>query len=489
MASAPNAITSLVRPAGKVDDLGIPQGLAEDLFMRRVLSERITTVGEVAALLHIGHAVADELAASLREKALVEYLGVTGRDYRIQLTELGARTTNQRMATGRHVGPMPVSLIAYQAVVRAQQSRVTLDRTTIAAAFDDLVVDEALLDQIGPAFNGGGAIFLYGPAGTGKTSLAERLNRVLREPVYVPRYVETDGQLISVYDPSLHRAVADQPPDVDQRWVRCERPLVIVGGELDLSMIDLQYDRISGTSVAPIQMLANNGILVIDDFGRQAFRPDEILNRWIVPLSRGVDYLKANTGTKFTVPFEVKLVISTNLDPRSLGDDAFLRRLRNKVFVGPVTEEAFTTITRAAATASGLVLRPDAIERLIEASYDELGELRPYLAVDICELAVAVVNYDGIDPVLDARMVERVSELYFVQSEAEELESRHLDVWNAPHDGHPNGLWNDYEIGGVEHDFLAGLEALAATQIVENDELGGTVPPALQGHGAGGIGA
>ena len=324
-------------------------------------------------------------------------------------------------------------------------------------------------------------------AGTGKTSLAERLNRIQQDPVYVPHYVETDGQIFSIYDPALHNAIEDQPENIDQRWVLCERPLIVVGGELDLSMLDLQYDRVSGISVAPIQVLANNGILVVDDFGRQGFRPDQILNRWIVPLSRGVDYLKAHSGTKFTVPFAVKLVISTNLDPKSLGDDAFLRRLRNKVYVGPVGDEAFGWIVEDAAEAAGIALDHGAIDQLIMVARREIGELRPYLAVDFCQLTVAVSDYEGHARFLDQDMIERVAELYFVQSETDRLSAGDLDAWRLTPGGalHDNMIgtqgYPDYEIGGmIGDDLLAGLEALAATQSVDGTEPTDDIPAALQ---------
>ena len=476
-----------MRPPGRVEDLGIPAGLAEDLFLRRVLTERITTIGDVATLLNIQHPVADQMASALRQKRLIEYLGANGRDYRIQLTELGQRTTSQRMASGRHVGGIPIALADYQEVVAAQRSEIVLNRDLIKAAFEDMILSDGLLDQIGPAFVGTGAMFLYGPAGTGKTSVAERLNRIFDDPVLIPRYIETDGQIISVFDPALHRAVDEQPETLDPRWVLCERPLVVVGGELDMTMLDLQHDRISGVNIAPIQLLANNGILVVDDFGRQAVRPEAILNRWIVPLSRGIDFLKANTGAKFTVPFELKLVISTNLEPTSLGDDAFLRRLRNKVYVGPIGEEAFVSILKRAAADHAVQLTTGAGEYLCEIARHRVGELRPYLAVDFCELTEATCRYESTAPVLNADMVDRIADLYFVQAADEgrrPTERRQVDQWgvdtsDARNDRVPTG-WTDYEIGADQSDDpLAGLDALADTQSIDGLEPVEGVPAAL----------
>lgn len=415
MALGPDAFTLLHAP-NKVADLGLPAGLVEDLFMRRVLTERLTTIGKASDALSISHPVGDEVAETLRQKNLVEYHGVEGRDYRISLTEQGQRLTSERMQSGRHVARMPVPLADYQTLVGLQGAEITLTREKAKAAFSDMVLEDAILDQIGPAFLSEGAIFFYGPPGTGKTSLAERMSRFYDDKVLIPRFVEVDGQIISVFDPSLHEEDPDTIPELDPRYVLCERPLIMVGGELTLQMMDLQYDQVSGLNAAPIQLLANNGILVVDDFGRQTASPDEILNRWIIPLSRGIDYLRPNTGTKFTVPFELKLVISTNLDPHSLGDDAFLRRLRNKVYVGPCTEAAFNWILVRSAKRTGMEVTAQSAHYLTEVTRQALGELRPYVAVDFCDLAVGICGYHGVPLTLDQRLIDQVASVYFVQS-------------------------------------------------------------------------
>ncbi len=414
MALGPESLDLLQAPS-KVADLGIADGLAEDLFLRRVLTERLTTIGKAADALSISHAVGDELAESLRQKNLFEYQGVEGRDYRVALTELGQRSTIERMKSGRHVSHMPVSINAYRELVTLQRADVNITRGSVKDAYGDLVLEDSLLDQIGPAFLSEGAIFFYGPPGTGKTSLAERMSRFYSDQVLIPRFLEADGQIITVFDPALHEADPNQPPDLDPRFILCDRPLIMVGGELTLDMMDLQYDEVSGLSAAPIQLLANNGILVVDDFGRQTPTPDEILNRWIVPLSRGIDFLRPKTGTKFTVPFELKLVISTNLDPHSLGDDAFLRRLRNKVFVGACTEAAFDWVLVRAADRVNLEVTQEAASYLSHLTRDYLGELRPYVAIDFCDLAVGICQYDDLDMKLTSRLIDRVANVYFVR--------------------------------------------------------------------------
>lgn len=461
----------VVEPPTEVAALGVPMGLVEDLFLRRILTDRVTTIGEAAVHLHVTHQVAMELASGLREKRLVEYLGATGRDYRLQLTELGHRTTAQRMESGRFIGGVPVPLADYHQVVLAQQSDVEIDRDSLRKVFDDLVLDDDLLDRLGPAFAGDGAMFLYGPPGTGKTSLAERLSRLHDDHVLVPRTIEVDGQLVTIFDPALHRPAPHQPEALDRRWVLCERPLVVVGGELDLSMLDLQHDPVSGIGSAPIQLLANNGILVVDDFGRQTVSPQAILNRWIVPLAQGFDFLRASTGSKFTVPFEVKLVVSTNLEPRSLGDDAFLRRLRNKVYVGAITPGAFSAILVQAAAAMGVHLGTGAGDQMIGVANRHLGQLRPHLAVDFCELALATCRYERIEPVLTAQLVERIADLYFVQS----------DDGPATTTARGRSTGGGYGVGnGAFDDPMAGLDALAATQTVDDAELLASLPEELR---------
>ncbi len=415
MALRPETLAKLSPPT-EVSQLGVPEALAEELYARRVLTDRSSTIAAVARDLCISPNVSQQIATSLREKALLEFQGMDGRDYKITLTEQGRAATNDLMKAGRHVAAMPVPLATYRTIVEEQRPDLAVDRAVVKQAFSDLVIEDSVLDQIGPAFVSGGPIFFYGPPGTGKTSLAERMGRFHQDYVLIPRFVSVDGDLIAVYDPAVHVQAAGEH-GIDPRWVVCERPLVVVGGELTLPMMDLQHNDHSGLSSAPIQMLANNGILVIDDFGRQAPKPDEILNRWILPLSRGYDFLRPKSGSKVTVPFEIKLIVSTNLEPTSLGDDAFLRRLRNKVYVGPCSETAFNWILVRAAEEHYLEVDADSAAFLSEMTRNNLGELRPYVAIDFCELAGSICDYDGLPRVLDKPLIRRVGALCFVNTQ------------------------------------------------------------------------
>jgi hypothetical protein len=406
-------ISTPLRP----ESLGLSPSLMEDLVLRRAVLEGRTPMTTLAEKLHISINVVEVLLNNLRHRKLIEYDGMEGRAYRISVTEAGHDLAIQRSRESRYAGPMPVPLDLYTDVVRAQRPSLRLDREMLARSFSDLVIAPDLLDQLGPAIHGEGAIFLYGPPGTGKSSVAERVVRAYEDVVLVPHCIEVDGQIVSVFDPTVHQPVETHPAGVDRRWVACLRPAVIAGGELHAGMLDLQLDRDTGVYLAPLQLKANNGVLVIDDFGRQAMSPDALLNRWIVPLDRAVDYLTLH-GRKVEVPFEVKAVLSTNLDPSQLGDEAFFRRIHNKVFIGACTDEQFDWILARVAKKRGLEVEAASALRLRDVARSRGdGELRAYLPGVICELAQAILSYEGLGNLVTPPLVDRVLDLYFTKLE------------------------------------------------------------------------
>jgi hypothetical protein len=286
-------------------------------------------------------------------------------------------------------------------------------RGRLREAFSDIVLSDVLLDALGPALISQSAIFLYGPSGTGKTTIAERLLRVFDDTVLVPWSVETDGQIVTVADPAVHMPVHFDGLEYDRRWCLCRRPFLSVGGELVTSMLDLQKDETSGVFVAPLQMKASNGILLIDDFGRQLMSPRDLLNRWIVPLDRRVDFLSLGSG-KIDIPFELLVVFSTNLEPHELGDEAFLRRVPNKIRIGGIDADGFDAIFRLTAAAAGMEFEPGSAARFRELCLRHSPDLRQCFPRDICNAIRAVSLYEGRKPAITLAALERAVTGYFV---------------------------------------------------------------------------
>ena len=405
---------ALVRVPRTLEDLDLQESLLVDLVLRRTLLDGRTSITRLSASLCLNHSLTETFVMNLREMKLVEFEGMVGRDYVIVLTDAGKSLASERMQACAYAGVAPVPLSQYRAVVTAQASRLVVDRAKLGASFADLVIDPHLIDELGPAMMSRGAIFLYGPPGTGKSSIAERMIRAYGDMVMVPRAVEVDGQIIMVYDPTVHTAAADQPADIDRRWVLCERPCVIGGGELVPQMLDLSFDAKTGIYLAPLQMKANNGMFVVDDFGRQAMTPTQLLNRWIVPLDRGIDYLSLNTGVKFDVPFNVKVVFSTNLPPAALGDEAFFRRLPSKVYIGSIQDDDFDEILRRVATAQAVTYTDHDAEYLRHLTRSQGdGDLRPYVPAMVCELVRMICQYEGRPVAMSRETLDRVAEIYF----------------------------------------------------------------------------
>ncbi len=412
---APNQQDFDMKAPKSPEQLGIPSALVTDLVLRRILLDGKASVASLSRSLALHPGLVDNMVQELRDKKEIEVLGMEGRNYTIALTQFGQNHATDRMSQTRYAGAAPVSLDVYRAVVARQRLAVSVNREILKEAFSDLVIADELLDELGPALNANGAMFLYGPPGTGKTSIAERVVRISPDLVLVPRAVEVDGQIISVYDETVHIPADEQPDDLDPRWVLCNRPRVVVGGELTGAMLDLTYDQSSGVYLAPLQMKANNGVMIIDDFGRQVLTPDQLLNRWIVPLDRRIDYLSLNYGVSFDVPFDVKVVLSTNLDPSDLGDEAFFRRIQTKIFIGSITQDAFDWILSRVAQAMGVGCNAESAEYLRMMCIQEGGDLRPYLPADVCKLVKAVAQYEGTQPTLSQSNIDRVLGLYYTQ--------------------------------------------------------------------------
>jgi hypothetical protein len=399
-----------------IKHLGVPDNLLLDLVLRRMLIEGQTSLAGLSRVLRVATPVVDTVFKHMRAQQLVEVKGMLGNDYAFTLSQAGKQLAGERFQVSQYAGACPVALKEYNAAVKAQAAKVSVDRTLLRQAFADLVVSDRMLDQLGPAIISQSSIFVYGPTGNGKTSLAERMLRVYRDAVMIPYAIEVDNQVISVYDPVVHHAIEHEDADLDPRWVMCRRPCIVVGGELVPGMLELRLDETSGIYAAPLQMKANNGILLIDDFGRQLMSPRDLLNRWIVPLDRRVDYLMLRYGVKFQIPFELMVVFSTNLDPSDLADEAFLRRIHNKIYVEAVDPNSFDQIFARVVQSRNIPAEPDSAAYLRDMCLREgRTELRACYPSDICNILAAIGRYEGRPPSLGKREIERATALYFAK--------------------------------------------------------------------------
>lgn len=401
------------------EQLGISKSLITDLVLRRVYSEGTSNLTSLMEVLKLPHPIIEGVFHHLRQQQLLEVRGMVGEDYTFVLSEAGRQFAIDRLQISQYASAAPVSINHYVKAARAQVAVLALKRPRLRSALADIVVTEEMLDQLGPAVVSQKALFLYGSTGNGKTSIAERLVRVYDDLIVIPYAVEVDGQIIMLYDPVVHQRVDYDTSEMDARWVVCRRPCVIVGGELISSMLELQLDVASNIYAAPVQMKANNGMLIIDDFGRQVMAPRELLNRWIIPLDRRVDYLTLRHGVKFQIPFELMVIFATNLEPTELADEAFLRRIHNKIHVHAVDAQVFDTIFQRVVEAAGITCDEDSAEYLRGLCFRSgATELRACYPRDIRDISTWISRFEERPVRMTKEDMERAAKLYFTQTKA-----------------------------------------------------------------------
>jgi predicted ATPase with chaperone activity len=398
--------------------LDVRQGVLEEIALKTLYLSGALSVLELAEKMRLSYEVVDALFCQLRVEQLCLVTGMTGHVHQIAITAQGRNRAMELLAHNHYSGAAPVAFESYADQTRKQSvKKADVHAPDVQRAFAHLVIDDETLRKFGTALNSGSSVFLWGPAGTGKTTMAETLSRVLaQDEVWIPYAIEVDGQIITVYDPSIHKRVEEhEPEDRDARWVLCQRPSVLVGGELTAEMLDLQFNSSSKFYVAPAQMKANNGVLIIDDFGRQRLRPDELLNRWIVPLDRRIDFLTLVGGKKIEVPFEMLIVFASNMDPAELIDPAFLRRIQTKIKIGEVTQEQFREIFRRVAAEKHVrfddTIPGDLID-FIRISMKQ--ELRSCYPRDIVNQVCWSAQYEGQTPYIDRAALQTALNAYFL---------------------------------------------------------------------------
>ena len=419
MTMSPTSVHQGFRPRNPVTllDAGLNQNMLVDLMLKLTLLDGVTTLGRLASQMKVSMTIMDQLFRHFRREQLCEVKGMVSNDYELTLSVAGRKLAQDRYAISQYIGPAPVKLNDYCQAVRDQAARHPVSRAMLQEVFFDLVLTDLMLDQIGPAIISNTTIFLYGPTGNGKTSIAERLVRIYKDYVYIPYAIEVEGQIVNIFDSVVHQALDNQEEDVDPRWILCRRPCIATGGELVPEMLELRFDESLGFYSAPLQMKANNGLFIIDDFGRQMINPRDLLNRWIVPLDRRVDFLSLRTGVKFPIPFETLVVFSTNLDPRQLADEAFLRRIQNKIKVDAMTPEIFDSILERVCNDAAMPFDTDMAAYLrANCNPDGKGVLRACYPRDMVRIIQSIADYEHRRPELTKRDLDRAINLYFAKS-------------------------------------------------------------------------
>jgi hypothetical protein len=421
-------------PPTSMASTGVGEEFLVDLAMKHLYYGGVLAGYELANRMKLPfQAVVQPILRFLKDEKLCEIkkgAGISEGVYTYALTDEGRRRSRELLEQSSYAGPAPVTIDAYLAMCSKQTVRnLVVRRSEIDAAFTHLVIPGNIFEQLGPAVNSGKSIFLFGDPGNGKTSIAESLSELMHGGIYVPYAITVGNQVVKVFD-IVHHVPVDVPKprlasgaaDItqggmtyDQRWVFCRRPVVEVGGELTLNMLDLRFDEVSKFYEAPLQVKANGGLFIIDDFGRQQVSPRDLLNRWILPLEKRIDFLTLHTGQKFSVPFDQLLIFATNIDPVNLVDEAFLRRIRYKIHVDDPTESQYNEIFQMVCETKGVDFDPEAVEYLLREYYQR--HRRPLRAChprDLVEHVIDLARFNEQPPMLTQQALDHICRTYFI---------------------------------------------------------------------------
>ena len=418
-----------------LEDTGLDVGFLQDMILKVMYFRGQITGHEIAEQLRLPfQSVLAPIMDFIKREQMCEVKGSGGLgagSYQYMITSKGSARAREQLERTAYVGVAPVPWDEYIEAMKAQgRQKVMVTPTTMKQALSHLILEESVFERIGPAVNSGKSIFLYGPPGNGKTTIAESIGQmILQGDMYIPYSVIVEGQIVKVYDEISHQIVPDENNGKrtiagtstlgrfsDRRWLHIRRPVIMVGGELTLEGLELVYDTTNKYYEAPYQMKANGGMFLIDDFGRQQIRPRDLLNRWIVPMEKQIDFLSLHTGSKMEVPFEVLIVFSTNLPPRDLVDEAFLRRIRHKIEITSPTFDGYREIFKRMAKRRNIAYDEQAIVYLLQEHYIKKNrKLRANHPRDLLEQIADIAAYLGIPSRLNQEMIDRAAAAYFVE--------------------------------------------------------------------------
>lgn len=420
-------LNKILATAMDPDDTGIPTAIISDLIFRVLFTEGDVSVARFIEVIRIHSQILDEMLAWMQQEHLVEIAktGTLGRlSYVYRLTEEGTKRARDALERSLYIGPAPVSIEAYSRAITLQSvSNRRINPDEVKQALSHLLLPDNFHRRIGPAVNAGSSLFLYGPPGNGKTTIAQAISHLLAgsDPIWLPYAITAGGQIVQIFDPLVHIPVQSEKGQterfskVDKRWSLFKRPGVMVGGELKMDALDLRFEPLSKFYEAPLQLKANGGMFLIDDFGRQQISPQDLLNRWIVPLESGIDFLRLQTGQTLQIPFRQLIVFSTNLDPNELVDAAFLRRIQMKVEVGPPDEKLFYQIFIRICEQYNITFDKDSFLHFLQKWFRETN--RPLQAVhprDIVRTVISICNYEGVPARLTPALIDEACRSYFV---------------------------------------------------------------------------
>ncbi len=430
-----DSISSVEAPpaARSIADIGLGVVMMRDILLKTMFRTSREEISALEKLLCIPARVVQELIDQARDQGLIEATGTlhanSGGEMGFRLTDAGKARALDALSQSEYYGAMPVPMAAYAEQVKRQSIRnIRISRERLTAAMGHLILPPDLLDQLGPAVSAGRSILMYGPPGNGKSSISNGIRDALGDMIYVPRAIEYAGQVITVYDPIVHSAIEEEEEDptalrrnvnrFDRRYVRCERPTVITGGELTLDMLDLVYNPTSRTYQAPLQLKSTGGVFIVDDLGRQAEPPQALINRWIVPLEESRDILALQSGEKFEVPFDTLVIFSTNFHPNEIFDKAALRRIFYKIKIDGPDQEGFLRIFAMVARKKGLPLDEAALVHLLRNKYPEIGNVYAnYQPVFLIDQILSICRFEGIEPQMSPELIDRAWANMFVREE------------------------------------------------------------------------